>query len=118
MDRLMLRGGARTQVIIRSLRHDPDVDQTLARYLDAGEIEDRFQAADLAGVLGTRAIVDHLRPLLDFHDARYYPSDALIRHAAMASLVRQALAMTKAPSQAPPPSSSAPPSTPNAENRP
>ena len=70
---------------------------------------------DLAGVMGTGAVVEHLRPLLDFHDPRYYPSDALIRHAAMASLVRQALATKKAPSLAAPPAASV---TPDAENRP
>jgi hypothetical protein len=49
-----------------------------------------------------------LRWLLGYRDARYYPNDVLVRHAAMTALVRIALASAK-PAPAPAPAAPAAP---------
>ena len=75
-----------------------------------GSPDEKFQAATLAAMGEPAGLDVPLRNLLTFHDARYYPSDAFLRHAAMASLVRLALIASRpdpatprpAPAESPP----------------
>ena len=91
LDRLAAWGDARTRIIVKTIERAPDAQSTLLAYLVNGRPEERFQAASLAGFAEPAGLDVPLRNLLNFHDARYYPSDAFLRHAAMTSLVRHAL---------------------------
>jgi hypothetical protein len=53
--------------------------------------------------MGETSARDDLLRLSTFRDDHFYPDDALIRHAAMTSLVRLALLASKPPAAAPPP---------------
>jgi hypothetical protein len=110
LDRLVARGDARTQIIVKTVLHSPDAQSTLLGYLVNGSPEQKFHAASLAAFGAPAGLDQPLRNLLTFHDARYYPSDAFLRHASMASLVRLALiASLPAPATPPPaPAESAP----------
>jgi hypothetical protein len=87
-------GDARATLILKALRHSPVLNATLLSYLRSERPQDKFAAADLAGMVGATDAREDLRQALQYHDARYYPSDAMIRHAAMKSLVRLALTAT------------------------
>jgi len=91
LERLVARGDARTQITTKMVLRAGDARDTLLRYLVNGNAEEKFAAASLAAFIGPAGLDEPLRNLLTFHDARYYPNDALLRHAAMASLVRLAL---------------------------
>jgi hypothetical protein len=91
LERLAERSDARTRIIVKMSLHAPDAQATLLAYLVNGTPEQQFQAASLAAFASPAGLGPPLRNLLTFHDGRYYPSDALLRHAAMASLVRLAL---------------------------
>ena len=110
LDRLAARGDARTKIIVKTAVHAPDAQATLLGYLVKGTAEEKFQAATLAWFGSPAGLDPPLRNLLTFHDARYYPGDAFLRHAAMASFVRLALiASLPAPATPPPaPDESAP----------
>jgi HEAT repeats len=91
LERLAARGDARTQIIVKTILHAPEAQATLLAYLVNGTPEDKFQAASLAAFTPPAGVDQPLRNLLTFQDARYYPSDAALRHAAMESVVRLAL---------------------------
>jgi hypothetical protein len=93
--RRLVVGDARAQIAVKAMLHDPDTQQTLLAYLQSQDIDRRFQAAEMAGLIGDPGPEPYLQPLLRFSDARYYPNDALIRHAAMTAIVRLSLARTK-----------------------
>jgi hypothetical protein len=108
--RLVARGDVRTQIVVKTIIHASDARETLLAYLVNGTPEDKFQAASVAALTGQAGIEEPLRRLLAFQDSRYYPNDALIRHAAMSSLIRLALIASR-PAQATPrspPAGSAP----------
>jgi hypothetical protein len=112
LDRLLGHGGARAQIAVKAVLHTQDVAVTVTRFLQSPEIEDRYQAAELAALTGAPALKDWLRLQVDYFDAQYYPNDALLRHAAMASIVRLALFATNrasAPAPVAEPASQAPP---------
>ena len=110
LDRLVARGDARTRIIVKTIQRAPDAQATLLNYLVNGSPDDKFHAASLAAMGEPAGLDVPLRNLLTFHDARYYPSDAFLRHAAMASLVRLALIASRpdpatprpAPAESPP----------------
>lgn len=102
LERLVARGDARTQITVKIVLRTTDARDTLLRYLVDGSAEDKFSAASLAAFIGPAGLDEPLHNLLTFHDARYYPNDALLRHAAMQSLVRLALIASR-PSPAKPP---------------
>ena len=108
--RLVVRGDARTQIVIKTILKAPDARDTLLAYLVNGTPEDKFQAASVAALSGQSGLDEPLRRLLTFRDARYYPNDALIRHAAMSAIVRLALIASRPEPATPPtpPAESAP----------
>jgi hypothetical protein len=106
LERLAARGDARTRIIIKGIAQAPDVQATLLGYLVNGTPEEKFQAASLAAFGSPAGLDAPLRNLLTFHDARYYPGDALLRHAGMAALVRFAL-IASVPDPATPPTAPA-----------
>jgi hypothetical protein len=91
LDRLTARGDARTQIIVKTILRAPEAQATLLAYLVNGSPEDKFHAASLAAFTPPAGLDQPLRNLLTFQDARYYPNDAALRHAAMESVVRLAL---------------------------
>lgn len=93
--RLLQRADARTNILVRAALKTPDAQATLLDYLRTQDLEDRFHAASLAFIGGTPDVVAELYRLVDFRDARIYPNDVLLRHAAGSSLVQIALARTK-----------------------
>jgi hypothetical protein len=95
LERLVLGVGARPRMLFKIFTKAPDSLATVRAYLAQGRIEQRLAAAELGGLLGDPGLRGDLRGLLRFHDARYYPSDGLIRHAAMSALVRIALRSTR-----------------------
>ena len=103
LERLVSQADARTRIIVKTILHAPDAQATLLGYLVNGSPEQKFQAASLAAMGEPAGLDAPLRNLLTFHDARYYPSDALLRHAAMASLVRLALIASRPAPATPPP---------------
>jgi hypothetical protein len=92
---LVARVDARPRIIIKALEHAPDTVATLIDAMDNGNIVDKIGAAELAGMVGQAGVETSLQRLLRYGDDRYYPNDALVRHAAMQSLVRLALAAAK-----------------------
>jgi hypothetical protein len=93
---------ARLRLVAKAVTHAPDTRATLLTYLRVdGRIQDMYAAAELAGLIGDPAARAYLLVLLQYQDGKYYPGDALVRHAAMTSLLRLALAATK-PAVTPP----------------
>lgn len=95
LDGMVARGGARSRIIVKAIVHAPDVGATLIDALDNGGIGDKLAAAEIAGTVGQPGPEPSLRRALGYSDGRYYPNDALVRHAAMQSLVRIALGVAK-----------------------
>jgi hypothetical protein len=100
LDAIVARADARTVLLWKALRKSPDLTPTLLGYLRDGAPQDKWAAAQLAGLFRSVEAQPDLRQLLRFRDNRYYPNDAVIRHAAMASLVQVALARTAKPTAA------------------
>jgi len=94
---LVAQGGAGPNLIFKFLTKSPDAEAALLGYLQSGSLVDKLAAAEIAGYTGKASAREPLRRLLAFRDARYYPNDAVIRHVAMASLVRLALTATAKP---------------------
>ncbi len=95
LERMVARGGARSRIIVKAIEHAPDTGAALIDALDNGQIIDKLAAAELAGVVGQPGPEPSLRRALGYRDDRYYPNDALVRHAAMRSLVRITLGAAK-----------------------
>jgi hypothetical protein len=109
LERMVARGGARPRIIVKAIEHAPDTGAALIDALDHGEIIDKLAAAELAGVVGQPGPEPSLRRALGYRDDRYYPNDALVRHAAMRSLLRITLGAGKpAPVAAGVPATAAP----------
>ncbi|MES1166304.1 MAG: hypothetical protein ABUR63_11125 [Verrucomicrobiota bacterium] len=106
LEAIVARADARTILLWKGLRKSPDLTPSLAGYLRNGTPEDKWAAAQLAGAFRAEAVQPELRQLLRFRDSRYYPNDAVIRHAAMMSLVQVALARTAKPAPTGAPSAS------------
>lgn len=98
LDAIVARSDARTILLYKGLRKSPDLTAALGGYLRDGTPQDKWAAAELAGVFRINDVQAELLELLRFRNRRYYPNDAVLRHAAMTSLVQLALARTaKAP---------------------
>ncbi len=95
IERMVAGGSARPRIIVKAIEHAPDTGAVLVDALDNGDIIDKLAAADLAGIVGQAGLETSLRRLLAFRDGRYYPNDALVRHAAMQSLVRLTLSAAR-----------------------
>lgn len=95
LERMVEHGGARPRIIVKAIEHAPDTGAALIDALDHGEIIDKLAAAELAGVVGQPGPEPSLRRALGYRDDRYYPNDALVRHAAMRSLLRITLGVAK-----------------------
>lgn len=95
LERMVAHGGARPRIIVKAIEHAPDTGAALIDALDHGEIIDKLAAAELAGLVGQPGPEASLRRALGYRDDRYYPNDALVRHAAMRSLVRITLSAVK-----------------------
>jgi hypothetical protein len=103
--RLLERADGRTRMIVRLVWQDPNAPNLLIQYMQTGQIQEKLAAAELAGLTGQVSAKRDLQRLLGYRDARYYPSDVLVRHAAMVALVRIAFASSK---PATPPAPAAP----------
>jgi hypothetical protein len=115
LDRLLAHGDARTRIVVKLVRRDADAATTLHAYLQRGDIDEKFQASSVAWLAGRTDVKAPLLGLVAFQDARYYPHDALVRHAAMMSLVRLALLSSRPPTTTTPTTPTpAAPSTPAA----
>lgn len=97
LERLLAKSDARTRIVAQLAADAPEAASTVLRYLQNAEIDDLWAAAELAGATAQVSARQRLHGLLNYTDARFYPNDVLVRHAAMAALVRIALVMTKAP---------------------
>jgi hypothetical protein len=100
--RLVANTDARAILLVKILQKAPDLMPALGSYLRTGTPADKFAAAELAGLAPLTEAPDGLLALLFFHDARYYPNDAVLRHAAIQSLVRIALSRAAKPAAATP----------------
>jgi hypothetical protein len=100
--RLVAGTDARAILMLKILQKAPDLMTALSGYLRGANPADKFAAAEMAGLAPLSDAPDGLVALLYFHDARYYPNDAVLRHAAVESLVRIALTRTARPAAAPP----------------
>ena len=98
--RLVAGTDARAVLLVKILQKSPDLTSALSGYLRTGTPSDKFAAAELAGLAPLTEAPDGLPALLYFHDARYYPNDVVLRHAAIQSLVR--IALNRAARPAPP----------------
>jgi hypothetical protein len=109
MDRLSAHGGAGVELPIKLVTRAADGPEALRRYLSSGTPAERLVAAELSALVPQADVKGPLQELLKFHDDGVYPRDALIRHAAMESLVRRALINTKQrPAAATPPTAALP----------
>jgi hypothetical protein len=88
---------SRAGLMVRLALGTPDALGALDRALRASDPNDRLFAARLAGIVRAPGSMDGLWQLVNVHDDRYYPEDALIRHQAMASLLWIALAAHRPP---------------------
>jgi hypothetical protein len=95
LERMVDRGDARSRLLVKAIEHAPDAGAALMDALDNGQIVDKLAAAELAGAVGQPGPEPSLRRALGYSDGRFYPNDALVRHAAMQSLVRIALGVAK-----------------------
>ena len=93
-------GDARAVLLLQTLRHAPWLKTSLLSYLRSERPQDKLAAAELAGMIGTPDARADLWQVAQYHDARYYPNDAVIRHAAVKSLVRMALTAHAKPAPA------------------
>jgi hypothetical protein len=107
LERLVARADARTQLAVKGILRAPDMQAMLLGFLRDGTVVDKLAASELAGLTGQSQGRAELRALLAFRDARYYPNDAVVRHVAMASLIRLALARSN-PAPQPAPAAAAP----------
>ena len=96
LDRLVAQGGVRAQLVYKAVRHE-DLRARITMALQSESPEDRFNAAEIAGLSAQEGVTAYLYPLLAYTDARYYPNDALLRHAAMEAILRITLAGMKPP---------------------
>jgi hypothetical protein len=98
--RLVERSDGRTQMVVKLALQDPNAPTIVLRYMQLGEIQDKLAAAELAGLTAQASAKPQLRKLLQYRDARYYPNDVLVRHAAMSALVRIAFVASRPPAAA------------------
>ena len=99
LDRLVARGSVRAQLVSMAVRHE-DLRARIIAALQSESPEDRFNAAEIAGLSAQEGVTDYLYPLVAYTDARYYPNDALLRHGAMEAILRITLASMKPPPRA------------------
>jgi hypothetical protein len=95
------RGDGRMRLLVQVALGGPDALGALDQSLRAPDPNVRLFAARLAGMVREPRTGDGLWQLVNFRDDRYYPQDALMRHQAMVSLLRIALAAHRPPPQAP-----------------
>jgi hypothetical protein len=102
LERLVAGTDGRAILLVKILQKSPDLMTALGSYLRTGTPADKLAAAELTGLAPLTDAPDGLVALLYFHDTRYYPNDAVLRHAAIQSLVRLALVRTVKPTPASP----------------
>jgi hypothetical protein len=95
LERVLAAGGAQPQLAVKVATKAPEMEKWLLHYLEHGTTIEKGTAAELAGMVGLAAARPLLRRLLELRDDTYYPTDALVRHAAAGALVRIALAQSR-----------------------
>ena len=95
------KGDVSTRLLVKLAIHAPDAISSLNEQLRAGQPGDRLLAARLAGAVRDPRTRDGLWKLAMYRDARYYPRDAILRHAAMVSLLRIAFTTLRPPQRPP-----------------
>jgi hypothetical protein len=101
LDHIVAAGDRRTRLLVQLARRAPDAPKALALALRTSDPNERLFAAQLAGMVGDSSASAALWPLVKFANDRYYPQDALMRHEAMAALIRIALATHRPPPRPP-----------------
>jgi hypothetical protein len=91
----------RTVICCRPTLGEADALPALHRSLRASDPNERLFAGRLAGTLPEPRTSEDLWPPVNFHDDRYYPHDALMRHQATASLPWIVLAVHRPPPRQP-----------------
>ena len=107
----LARGDARTQIMVKMVQGAADARTCCHGTSSTAAPRTSSPPRRWLLSIGPPALDEPLRNLLTFHDARYYPNDALLRHAAMASLVRALALIASRPVPATPrpaPAESAP----------
>ncbi len=97
LDHIVTGTDGRVRLLVQLVRGAPEGMPTLDLALRAPDPKERLFAARLAGMVGDPRSSEALWTLVNFTDDRYYPADALLRHEAMAALVRIALATHRPP---------------------
>lgn len=92
LDHVAAAGDGRARLLVALVRRPSDALGALDLALRASDPNERLFAARLAGTVGDPRSSGELWRLVNFSDDRYYPEDALMRHEAMAALLRIALA--------------------------
>ena len=99
LDHIVAGADGRVKLLIELARGRPEAMPLLDLTLRAPDPNERLFAARLAGAVGDPRSTEALWPLLNFSDDCYYPADALLRHEAMAALLRIALTTHRPPPQ-------------------
>jgi hypothetical protein len=97
LDHVLTAGDGRVRLVVRVARRAPDALGALELAMQAPDPDERLYAARLAGTVGDPHASAALWQLVNFRDDRFYPADALVRHEAMAALLRIALATHRPP---------------------
>jgi hypothetical protein len=97
LDHVLTAGDSRVRLVVRVARSAPDALRALELALQSPDPDERLFAARLAGTVGDQHASAALWQLVNFSDDRFYPADALVRHEAMAALLRIALATHRPP---------------------
>jgi hypothetical protein len=79
------------QLLVKLMTHAPDAVSELDRQLREAPPSLRLFAVFLAGIVRDPRNKEALTRLVNFRDNRFYPTDAVMRHAAMNALVAMAL---------------------------
>jgi hypothetical protein len=95
LEHIIAGGDDRMRLLVQLARGAPDALSALELGLRASDPNERLFAASLAGAVGDPRSNDGLWQLVTFSDDRYYPKDALLRHAGMAALIQIALAANR-----------------------
>lgn len=98
---LLARGDPRVNLLVKMVSQAPDASSLLIQSLGASDPGQRLFAAQLAGVARASEGRAALESLVRFSDARYYPRDVMIRHAAASSLLWIGFAEHRRPSRPP-----------------
>lgn len=94
---------------------DDSAKTRLRKLLKTGEISDRLILARMAGALSLDECLPELWDLAGYRKDDYYPNDALVRHAALAAILKMTLAREDGAAPATPEPAATEPAPPESE---